>query len=92
METLCASAAKPKKPLREDFAHLKRDTAHREVFPVLQHAQVLSHQGCRVHQALGRLSMVAPLRMLPCHVLQPRQPQVGGILIALGNPKGRENL
>lgn len=85
-------SSKPQKSLGEDNPHLKCNTAHREVFPVLQHAQVLGHQGCRVHQALGGLGVVAPLGVLPCHVLQPRQPQVGGILVALGNPKGRENL
>lgn len=38
-------------------------------------------------QTVGRLGVVSSLRVLPCHVLKPRQAQVGGVLVAFGNPE-----
>lgn len=66
-------------------SYLKRHASHRQVFAVLQHAQVLCHECCWVHQALRGLSVIAPFRVLASHVLQPGQPQVWRGLVALGN-------
>lgn len=67
--------------------YLEADTAHREIIPVLQHAQVLCHQRCSVHQAHACLCVALPLGVLLCHVLQPSQPQVWRCLVAFGNPE-----
>lgn len=78
--------------LQQDNSYLKCNTPYREVFSVFQHAEIFSHQGCGVDQALGWLGVVAPLRVLSSHVLQPCQAQVRGVLIALRNPEWKENL
>lgn len=67
-------------------AHLEGNTAHGQVAAVLEQSEVLGHQSSRVHHALGGLCVVAQLRVLPRHVLQPRQAQVWGALVAPGNP------
>ena len=69
-------------------ADLEGDAANGEVAAVLQHVEVLGHQGGAVHQAVGRLGVVAPLRVLAGHVLEPRQTQVRRVLVALGDPGG----
>ena len=67
---------------------LEGDTANGQVAAVLQHVEVLCHQGGAVHQAVGCLRVVPSLRVLPRHVLQPRQAQVRGVLVALSAPEG----
>lgn len=67
-------------------AYLEGNTAHRQVATVLQQGEVLSHQGGSVHHALGGLRVVAQLCVLPRHVLQPRESQVRGALVAAGDP------
>lgn len=65
---------------------LKGDASHGQVLAVLQHAEVFRHQSGAVHQTLGRLGVVVPLRVLPRHVLEPREPQVRRRLVAFGDP------
>lgn len=65
---------------------LKRNAANGQVATVLQHVEVLRHQGRAVDQAVGRLGVVASLAVFPRHVLQPRQAQVRRVLVALCNP------
>ena len=73
-------------PCTQCFSYLEGDAAHGQILAVLQHAQVLGHQSGAVHQTLGRLSVVVPLRVFARHVLKPRQPQVRRCLVALCNP------
>lgn len=65
---------------------LEGDASHRQILAVLQHAEVLGHQSGAVHQTLSRLGVVVPLRVLPRHVLEPREPQVRRRLVAFGDP------
>lgn len=69
---------------------LKCDTTDWKVATILQHVEVFCHQCCTVDQTVCGFSMVAPLTVFPCHVLEPRQTQVGRILVALCNPKKTE--
>lgn len=69
--------------------YLKADTAHREIAPILEHAQVLCHQRCSMDQAHGCFCVALPLGVLLCHVLQPRQPQVWWRLVSFCNSKNR---
>lgn len=71
------------------LSYLKADAAHRQVAVVLQHAQVLGHQGGCMHQAHGGLCEALLLSVFLCHVLEPSQPQVRRCLVALGNSEDR---
>lgn len=68
---------------------LEGDASHGQVLAVLQHAEVFRHQSGAVHQTLSRLGVVVPLRVLPRHVLQPREPQVRRRLVAFGDPAAK---
>lgn len=66
--------------------YLKGDTANRQVLVILQHAEVLSHQGGSVHQTHCRLRVTLPVVVLLCHVLQPGQAEVRRRLVAFCYP------
>lgn len=66
--------------------YLKGDTANRQVLVILQHAEVLSHQGGGVDQTHCRLGVTLPVVVLLCHVLQPGQTEVRRRLVALCYP------
>lgn len=66
---------------------LEGHASHGQVLAVLQHAEVFRHQGGAMHQTLSRLGVVVPLRVLPRHVLEPREPQVRRRLVAFGDPE-----
>lgn len=66
--------------------YLKGDTANRQVLVILQHAEVLSHQGGSVHQTHCRLRVTLPVVVLLCHVLQPGQAEVRRRLVAFRYP------
>lgn len=70
--------------------YLEGHTADREVAAIFKHVEVLGHQGGAMHQAVCCLRVVASLRVLPCHVLQPGESQIWRVLIALSNPTQRE--
>lgn len=83
----------PHKPNIQEHTHtgvyLEGHTADREVAAIFKHVEVLRHQGGAMHQTVCCLRMVPSLRVLPCHVLQPREPQIRRVLIALSNPTQR---
>lgn len=58
------------------------DSPCRQVWAVLEHVQVLGDECCAVHEAHGSLCVLATLAVLLSHVRQPRQPQVGRVLVA----------
>lgn len=68
---------------------LEGDAAHGKVLAVLQHAEVFRHQSGAMHQTLSRLGVVVSLRVLPRHVLEPREPQVRRRLVAFGDPEAK---
>lgn len=65
---------------------LKRDTTDWQVATILQHVEVFCHQRCAVDQTVGSFSVVSSLTVFSRHVLEPRQTQVGRVLVALCNP------
>lgn len=74
------------------ITYLEGDAAHRQVLVVLQHAEVLSHQGCGVHQTHCRLGEALLAVMLLSHVLKPGQAQIRWRLVALRNPATDVNI
>lgn len=54
---------------------------------ILQHAEILGHQGSSVDETHRRLSVTLSVVVLLCHVLQPGQTEVRRRLIALRNPE-----
>ena len=65
--------------------HLKGDTSYRKVALPLQNVKVLCDQSDGVCDAHGGLSIVLVLDMLLCHVLQPLETEVWGVLVTLGD-------
>lgn len=68
-------------------SYLEGNAADRQVLVILQHAQVLRHECRSVDQTHGRLGVTISDVVVLRHVLQPRQPQVRGGLVALRNPE-----
>lgn len=67
--------------------YLEGDAANRQVLVILQHAEILGHQGSSVDQTHSRLSVTLPVVVLLCHVLQPGQTEVRRCLVALRYPE-----
>lgn len=67
--------------------YLEGDAAHRQVLVILQHAEILGHQGSGVDQTHRRLSVALPVVVFLRHVLQPGQTQVRRCLVALRYPE-----
>lgn len=78
--------------VKNDSPHtdLKCDTSNWQVAAIFQHVEVFCHQCCTVDQTVGSFSMVSSLTVFSCHVLEPRQTQVRGVLVALCNPEKKE--
>lgn len=66
--------------------YLEGDTANRQVLVVLQHAEVLGHQGSSMDQTHSRLSVTLPVVVFLRHVLQPSQTEVRRCLVTLRYP------
>lgn len=67
--------------------YLEGDAANRQVLVILQHAEILGHQGSGVDQTHRRLSVALPVVVFLRHVLQPGQTQVRRCLVALRYPE-----
>ena len=65
--------------------HLEGDTPYRQIALPLQNVEVLCNQCHRVCDAHGSLGVVLVLNVLLCHVLQPLETQVWGVLVTLGD-------
>lgn len=70
--------------------YLESDAAYREIFVVLEHAEILGHEGSSVDQAHSRLGVTFPVVVLLGHVLQPGQTEVRRRLVTLCYPAGKE--
>lgn len=70
--------------------YLEGDTANRQVLVILQHAEILGHQGSSMDETHCWLCVTLPVVVLLCHVLKPGQTKVRRRLVALRNPESRQ--
>lgn len=70
--------------------YLEGDAANRQVLVILQHAEILGHQGSSMDETHCRLCVTLPVVVLLCHVLKPGQTEVRRRLVALCDPESRQ--